>query len=400
MLARDFRRVAPVALIFFLSSALFAQTFTVLHTFTGGSDGQSPSTDLILDTMGNLYGTTYGLLDGGTTLTNCGTVFKIDKNGKETILHHFHDNPDGCNPLNGRLIFDGSGNLYGTTDMGGAAPLKLGRGTVFKLNLATHKLALIYTFSGLSHGARPRGTLVRNSAGTIFGTALDGGTHGFGAIFKITSQGAETLLHNFQEGKNNGGARPEEGLIEDGHGNLYGVAEPGGDITDTGGNIFKITESGRETTLYHFTGGVDGGYPLAPLFRDPQGNLYGTTDLGGAHGLGTIFKLNAAGKETVLYSFSGIATGDGAHPAAGLTPDGQGNFYGTTYGGGLGAGFGTIFKMDSSGNVTILHRFPTDGSEGSPSSGLVRDQQGNLYGVTSPSQFFPTGFGIVYRLTP
>jgi len=400
MLARDFHRVAPVAFIFFVSSALFAQSFTVLHAFTGGSDGQSPSTDLILDTMGNLYGTTYGVLDGGGTLTNCGTVFKIDKKGQETILHHFHDNPDGCNPLTGHLIFDGSGNLYGTTDMGGAAPLKLGRGTVFKLNLATHKLTLIYTFSGLSHGARPRGTLVRNAAGTIFGTAFDGGTHGFGAIFKITSKGAETLLHNFQEGSNNGGARPEEGLIEDGHGNLYGVAEPGGGITDTGGDIFKITESGKETTLYHFTGGTDGGYPLAPLFRDPQGNLYGTTDLGGAHGFGTIFKLNAAGKETVLYSFGGIATGDGAHPAAGLTPDGQGNFYGTTYGGGLGAGFGTIFKMDGSGKVTILHRFPTDGSEGSPSSGLVRDQQGNLYGVTSPSQFFPTGFGILYKLTP
>jgi uncharacterized repeat protein (TIGR03803 family) len=400
MRARDFRRVAALALIAFVPSALFAQTFTVLHAFTGGSDGQSPSADLIFDTTGNLYGTTYGILDGGTTLTNCGTIFKIDTKGKETILHRFHDNPDGCNPLNGHMIFDGSGNLYGTTDMGGAAPLKLGRGTVFKLNLATHKLTLIYTFSGLSHGAQPRGTLVRNAAGTIFGTAADGGTHGFGAVFKITSKGAETLLHNFQEGSNNGGVRPEQGLIEDGSGNMYGVAEPGGGITDTGGNIFKITESGKETTLYHFTGGADGGYPLAPLFRDAQGNLYGTTNLGGANGLGTIFKFDTAGKETVLYSFSGIANSDGAYPAAGLTSDGQGNFYGTTYGGGLGSGFGTIFKVDASGQVTILHRFPTDGSEGTPSSGLVRDQHGNLYGVTSPSQFFPTGFGIVYKLTP
>jgi uncharacterized repeat protein (TIGR03803 family) len=394
-------RMATVGLVALAATALSAQTFTVVHTFTGGSDGQSPSTDLILDANGILYGTTYGLFGGGGTGTGpCGTIFRIDTkhNNKETILHRFHQS-DGCNPLNGHLVLDSTGNLYGTTQEGGAFWRYPGGGTAFKLNLKSNAFTLVHSFKGVGDGTMPAGTLVVNASG-IYGTATFGGQYGYGVIFKISPKGVKTNLHSFQRGTNNGGNRPEEGLISDGLGNLYGVTRPGGGITDTTGDIFRITQSGKEKTLYHFTGGADGGSPQAPLYRDAHGNLYGTTYLGGTYNLGTIFKLDAAGKETVLYSFSGINNQDGANPAAGLTPDGLGNFYGTTFGPGLGSGSGTIFKMEASGNVTILYRFPSDGSEGSPSSGLVRDSQGNLYGVTSPSPFFPTGYGIVYRFLP
>ena len=367
-------RMAAFTLVAVAATAFSAQTFTILHSLAGGSDGQSPSQDLIFDAAGNLYDTTFGIADGGNTGNDpCGTIFKIDSTGKETVLHNF-TGPDGCNPVNGHLILDAAGNLYGTTSARGSSIIRMGNGTVFKFNPTSNKLTTIYRFLGASHGQHPAGTLAMDAAGTIFGTVTFGGGHGCGAVFRINSKG-ESLIHSFQVGSNNGGNRPEEGLISDGLGNFYGVTEPGGGINDTTGDIFKITRSGKETTLYHFTGGADGGSPQAPLYRDAQGNLYVTTYLGGANDLGTIFKLDTSGNETVLYSFSGINNQDGANPAAGLTPDGLGNFYGTTFGPGLGSGSGTIFKMDASVAVTILYRFPSDGSQGSPSSGLVRDSE-------------------------
>jgi uncharacterized repeat protein (TIGR03803 family) len=377
-----------------------AQTFTVLHAFTGGTDGQSPSTGLLLDHHGNLYGTTYGVLYGAPP-GNYGTLFKIDKHGKQTILHRFHGQ-DGANPEVGHLIRDEDGNLYGVTDRGGTFPGGIpgaGGGTVFKFDLRHHKFTTLYTFTGLLDGDSPRGTLVRDKAGNIFGTTLGGGTSVYyGTVFKLSKNGKESVLHNFQAGKNAGGVGPQEGLIADRHGNMYGVDSPGGDFTDFGGNVFKITPAGKETTLYTFTGGADGGVPLGELLRDEDGNLYGTTYYGGANNVGTIFKLDPTGKETVLHSFAGGLQRDGANPAGRLIRDEDGNFYGTTWAGGTYPDSGTVFKMDPTGQVTILYSFPPGGI-GAPPAGVVRDENGNLYGVTIP-RIFPLGFGAVFELTP
>jgi uncharacterized repeat protein (TIGR03803 family) len=378
----------------------FTQTFTVLHTFTGGTDGQSPSTGLILDHNGNLYGTSFGVLYGAIP-GNYGTLFKIDRTGKQTILHRFHG-PEGANPEVGHLIRDEDGNLYGVTDRGGTFPggtRGAGGGTVFKFDLQRRTFTSLYTFKGLLDGDSPRGTLVRNEAGSIFGTTFGGGSVGYGTVFKLNKTGKESVLHNFQAGKDAGGVEPDGGLIADRRGNLYGLNLPGGDFTDHGGNIFKIAPSGKETTLYTFTGGADGGLPFGQLLRDEEGNLYGTTWQGGANNLGTIFKLDPTGHETVLHSFAGPLQRDGANPAAGLIRDEDGNLYGTTWAGGVQSNFGTVFKLDSAGQITILYSF-APGAVGSPGSGVVRDKNGNLYGVTVPNPLFPVGFGTVFKLTP
>ena len=170
-----------LASIILFSVPLFTQTFTVLHTFTGGTDGQSPSTGLILDHNGNLFGTSFGVLYGAIP-GNYGTLFKIDRTGKQTILHHFHG-PDGANPEVGHLIRDEDGNLYGVTDRGGTfsgGTQGAGGGTVFKFDLQHRIFTSLYTFTGLLDGDSPRGTLVRNEAGSIFGTTLGGGCVGYG----------------------------------------------------------------------------------------------------------------------------------------------------------------------------------------------------------------------------
>ena len=159
-------------------------------------------------------------------------------------------------------------------------------------------------------------------------------------------------------------------------------------MTGAQASVFKVDASGMETILYLFTGDSDGQFPMAGLIRDAEGNLYSTTNTGGAYGYGTVFKLDPNGAETVLHSFS---TSDGGNPVAGVIRDEAGNLYGTTYQGGL------VYKLDPSGNETILHYFL--GPDGSgPWSGVIRDQAGNLYGTTVEGGAY--GYGVVYKITP
>lgn len=392
-----FRIFLTLLLVAVALSTASAQTFTVLHSFAGGADGQTPTTGLVLDQNGNLYGTTFGLLEGSKP-TNYGTVFKIDKSGNETILKRFHG-PNGSNPLVGYLLLDEKTlTLYGTTDFGGTLPGGTpgnGGGTVFELDVRHQKLTTLYTFTGGLDGGSPRGTLVRNATGAIFGATLGGGTQDYGTVFKINRFGKQSVLHNFHLGKD--GVESAEGLISDAQGNLYGVTWSG---LNNAGIVFKMTPFGNETVLYAFTGKEDGGTPSAQLFLDELGNLYGTTEFGGANNFGTVFKIDPAGHLTVLHSFAGPLQNDGANPVAGLIRDDAGNFYGTTWAGGIRSNFGTVYKMDSTGQVTILYTFPSTNPIGSPSAGLARDADGNLYGVTSPNPMFPFGFGTVFKLTP
>lgn len=234
------------------------QTFTLLHKFDG-SDGARPSASVILDSSGNIYGTTP---QGGTHFG--GTVFRLDPQGNETVLHSFAGSPDDGAAPEGDLAADAEGNLYGTTSYGGA--------------------------------------------------------HNVGTVFKIDSSGSYSVVHSFK--KTGDGQYPNAGLILDKEGNLYGVASGGG--TAGKGVVYMISNTGRESLLYSFHVLPDGSGPLGDLVRDGSGNLYGTTYIGGAHNSGTVFKLNPKHQETVLFSFPGGTNGGAENPYAGLIRDAKG----------------------------------------------------------------------------
>ncbi len=401
------KRNAVLALLVFgvLLGTASARTETVLYSFCPENychDGAYPSTSLIFDQKGNLYGTTpYG------GAYESGTVFKLTPDGKETVVHSFGgQNGDGFYPSVG-LIVDREGNLYGTTASGGSS---FG-GTVFKLTPAG-KETILYNFCAQSNcgdGASPGG-LVFDQKGNLYGTTLDGGIPnncylGCGVVFKLTPEGKQTVLYSFCPKINCAdGELPEGGLVIDRKGNLYGTVSQGG--AHGAGAVFKVTSDGKETVLHSFGTEGDGQYPEAGVIFDQIGNLYGTTDRGGAHGAGTVFKLGPAGKETVLYSFCHSQTNcsNGAYPVAGLIFDQKGNLYGTTGGGGAD-GYGTAFKLTAAGKETVLYNFCgqdncADGKQ--PFGGLVFDQKGNLYGTTyiGGLTVCTNGCGVVFKLTP
>ncbi len=374
-----------------------AQTFTLLYTFTGGADGGDPIGGLIMDAQGNLYGTTAG---GGNPacLHGCGTVFKVDATGHETVLYSFTGTGgDGYFPSDS-LVQDVQGNLYGTTQLGGT----YGYGTVFRVD-PFGKETILYGFSGASDGGSPYGGLIMDDSDDLYGTTYFGGDlscnvgHGCGVVFEVENSGMETVIHTFTAHWRDG-AGPSGGVVRDGHGNLYGTTEAGGEYGGPSGygTIFKIDTTGKETVLHSFNG-QDGDQPWAGLALDAQDNLYGTTFLGSTGvdgGPGIVFKISKTGKETVLHRFA--RPKDGHRPTGGVVRDAQGNVYGTTSGGGYW-NCGTVFRVDKAGKETLLYTF-TGGSDGAtPYAGLVQDAQGNLYGTTTGS--FGTG-GTVFKITP
>ncbi|HEY3778880.1 MAG TPA: choice-of-anchor tandem repeat GloVer-containing protein [Rhizomicrobium sp.] len=381
---------------------------TVLYAFTGRSDGAYPHSRLIEDSAGNFHGT-----NGDDA--RAGTVFKLAPDGTETTLHTFRGkNGDGARPWAG-VIEDKDGNLFGTTAGGGAD----GYGTVFKL-APDGTETVLYSFTGESDGAGPDAGLIRDKGGNLYGTTYQTNGHYCefgvdcgGTVFRIAPDGTETVLHSFTGEKNGDGADPEAGLIQDEEGNLYGTTTKGGGTGCKGeyepngcGTVFKIAPDGTETVLYAFHGRKhgDGSYPESGLIEDKAGNLYGTTGNGGTHGKGTVFKLAPNGTETVLYSFAGGH--DGAHPDAGLIQDQAGNLYGTTQGGG-GTGYhpqrgcGTVFMLGPDGTETVLYAFQGHKDGATPSAGLMKGGDGQLYGTASEGGIGCGGFGCgtVFRLT-
>jgi len=380
-----------IALLLLALQSACAQTFTVLHYFSGG-DGQFPYSGLVRDAAGNLYGTT---LDGGAF--NKGTVFKIDRHGRETLLKSFKGGRHGEYPFAG-LVRVAGGCLYGTTELGG----DYGAGVAFKLhvNLTTGRFEEVWrhNFTGTADGGGPYGGLLRDEARNLYGTTSYGGAHHHGTVFKLDDAGKESVLYSFEGGTD--GATPYSGLTSDAKGNLYGTTAFGGAFSQ--GTVFKLDITGKETVLHNFSGGVDGAYPFAGVVMDKAGNLYGTTTQGGqptcdyGNGCGTVFEVDAAGTEAVLYGFTGGL--DGANPYAGLILDSAGNLYGTTEGGGdYSNAAGIVFKVDKTGAETVLHRFVW--VEGAfPEGALVQDRKGSLYGTTIESA--PQFAGTVFKLTP
>ena len=408
--------LSVVAMVLMLpAGAVAASSSKVLYKFKGGNDAGHPFDGLLFDTVGNLYGTTSqggGICDG----IPCGTVFKLTPNSdgtwKETVLHRFKGGSDGEMPYAG-LIFDAAGNLYGTTSGGGSSR----GGTAFGLTPnsdGSWTESVLYSFCQLTNcvdGNAPLAGLTPDAAGNLYGTTNEGGASGGGTVFKLTpnSDGiwTETVLLSFN---GHDGAHPQAGLIFDTAGNLYGstmLAGGGG-----GGTVFKLTPNSdgtwKEQVLYAFRGGKDGFMPFARLTFDPAGNLYGTTYLGGGssacqEGCGTVFKLapksNGGWKESVLHRFT---KNDGATPYAGLTFDAAGNFYGATRNGGS-SDDGVVFKLaprqGGGWAYSVLNVF--QGNPGiNPYGDLIFDPAGNLYGTTWDCAVGQKCRGVVFEVTP
>lgn len=353
-----------------------------LYTFTGGSDGGSPY-GVIRDSKGNLYGITFA---GGAS--NLGTVYKLDKTGKETVLYSFKGSPDGEHP-SGSLLMDKAGNLYGANYEGGAN----GFGSIFKVDASGNE-SILYSFTSGTDGEYPGGPVIDDASGNLYGTTGYGGASGNGTVFRISPSGKEKILHNFT-GKD--GQYPFGALLRDSAGNFYGTTSMGGKYGD--GTVYTMSAKGKVTVLHHFANGDDGENPYAGVVRDKAGNLYGTTYSGGAgcygFGCGIVFKVTPKGKETVLHAFGDT---DGHYPDFGtLLMDASGNLYGTTYAGGTDDS-GTVFEVSSSGTETVLYNFTGGNDEGFPVSGIIQDKAGNLYSTTQGNP--PTTYGTVFKLKP
>jgi uncharacterized repeat protein (TIGR03803 family) len=357
-------------------------TFSVLHSFGDPNNGFGPG-GLIQDSAGSLYGVTGAGGDQDCDLSSlgCGVVYKLNRAGAETVLHQFNGNQtDEGGPV-GRLVRDSNGNLYGVTN---GSPLYCG--TAYKLDKSGNETVL-HVFSCGADGGLPSAGLLHDSSGNLYGTTSFGGAFNFGTVFKIDSSGNETVLHSFT-GQADGGL-PSTGLVRDSAGNLYGTA--GGGASGQG-VIFKLDSTGKETVLHTFKR-AEGSSPNTTLLRDAAGNLYGTTGNGGdpdcnftgSAGCGTVFKLSHTGTFSVLYTFEGHA--DGGVPSADLVLDAAGNLYGATgFGGDLndcqGSGCGVVFQLNPQDVKTVLHTF-TGGTDGGAPDGLLLGTDGNLYGTTA-----------------
>ncbi len=365
-----------------------AQTLTVLHSFAGATaDGALPYGNLLLDANGNLYGTTY---HGGSR--HRGTVFELTSTGAYQVLYSFGGKIDGANPL-GTLTQDSEGNLYGVAFDGGVGHY----GTVFKL-APGGVLTVLHSFTGAPDGGLSLGGLVLDAQGNVYGTTIEGGPTssacpiGCGTVFQVSPTGVEKLVYSFQGGTADGDY-PLSGLVIDSQGNLFGTTNQGG--AQDGGVVFEVSADGAEKILHDFQAVGDGALPGSNLIRDPQGNFYGTTESGGASLLGTVFEITAGGVESVLYSFS--SQYDAYEPAYGVVRDPQGNLYGASRNGGA-FNRGAIFKLAPDGTETLLHSFDELAGGRYPGAGLVLDAQGNLYGTTVRGGAF--NHGTIFKLAP
>jgi uncharacterized repeat protein (TIGR03803 family) len=383
----------------------------VLHAFTGGSDGGQP-TDLVRDAKGNLYGATAfggntsGECGSGYFQQGCGVVFKLSAAGKFSVLHAFDFN-DGAVPNN--LIYDASGNLYGTAAAGGNSACQDGGcGVIFKVT-TEGDFTLLHRFTGGADGSVPNG-LILGAKGNLYGTtsANTSSYEEYGEVFELTTSGQLHVLHSFN-GTTHGNSA--DGVVQDNDGNLYGTTFGGGDTScilykGSGcGVVYKLDTSGKETVLYSFKGKSDGAFPAALLVMDKAGNLYGTASLGGDEkavchlpdspvGCGTVFKIDNAGAFSALIKFD---SSDGLYPGA-LTEDVDGIIFGTTSFGGSGC-CGVVYKLNSGNKETVVYNFKGQSQGGWPEQ-VIDDTKGNLYGTTEVGGDLSCHCGVIFELTP
>jgi uncharacterized repeat protein (TIGR03803 family) len=396
-------RLAGACLVFaWLTVSVAAQSIEPIHSFinSGFTSPRNPCGDLILGGDGNFYGTTHFGGNGGF-----GSVFKVTTTGVLSVLASFDGAHTGGDPK-GAVTLGPDGNLYGTTYFSGPN----GVGTVFRV-AANGVLTTLYSFSRTtsngssytnSDGAYPESGLALGPDGYFYGTTSMGGANGRGSVFKITTNGALAPLFSFSAlvasaiGSTNAtGASPYGGLTWGPDGNLYGTTMLGGSKAD--GTVFRITTNGAFTTIVNFVG-TNGVGPKTTMTLGPDGNLYGTTVNGGIYGdEGTVFKLTTNGVLTTLVSFNN----SGAAPEAGVAFGPDGNLYGTTSSGNSRDGsdqWGTVIRVTTNGILTTLAKF-TNTNGFRPEGGVTFGPDGNLYGTTfQGGSDDPNAAGVVYRL--
>lgn len=325
-------------------------------------------------------GTFYGTTAAGGKNSK-GTMYSATAAGEEKVLHNFGGAQDGVNPQARMTVANGM--LYGTTLAGGTKTL----GSIFRIARSGAKETVLHSFAGGKDGSAPRANLTLFN-GDLYGTTQLTGANNAGTVFSITPSGKYRILHQFAPAKGDGGT-PSAGLIAIGD-TLYGTTQVGG--SHGAGTVFSITPGGTEKVLYSFFGGNDGQTPYAGL-TSVKGTLYGTTAFGGTHGYGTAFTISLGGSEQIVHNFA--ANGDGAAPEAAMILVG-GMLYGTTSGGGSPLGDGAVFQMSTSGSVKVLHGF--NGKDGSsPETGLTFSH-GVLYGTASRGGKY--GGGSLFAITP
>ncbi len=414
----DFFLSVAVVATAILISALWAppaaaQTYSVLYTFSGGADGAGPrGGGLIMDSAGNLYGTTvaggYGCNSDG-----CGTVFKMSPRESGWVfstLYRFQGGVDGSFPEQ-VLGFGPDGGLYGTTQVDGEDY----SGNVFKLTpppTACKALpclwpkTILHQFQGRDGAYPVGGSPVFDRAGNLYATTYFGGTENAGIVYELQRSAGwqETVLQNFT-GDN--GYFPASGVVFDAAGNLYGTTTAGG--SRGYGVIFQLTPSPSgwvERVLHSFDYYTEGLQSDGPVVFDHAGNMYGTTSTAGPGGGGTVWELSPAGDNwnlTVIHVFpGGPPFNDG--PYSGLLLDGAGNLYGTTQFGGA-HGWGTVFKLNRSGqgwNYSTLYDFSGDADGAEPDTQLVMDSTGQIFGATLYGGRYQgfSGFGVIFKISP
>jgi hypothetical protein len=419
-----------VLITIFAAANAPAQSFQVVHSFTGGSDGSHPQAGVAIGADGNLYTTATGggSHEGNCSSFGCGVVVKFSRNRsqwKTTPLYIFQGGNDGSLPDAG-VIVGANGVLYGTTAAGGDNN-GFGFGTVFALLPASYACSsapclwnetVLHSFAGGSDGWQPTlGTLVADAAGNLYGTTMVGGSggcyggFGCGVVFKLTpSEGGWTESVLFSFTGDSAGAYPQGGLVLDRAGNIYGTATSGGvgncnAYVGGCGVVFKLSPSPdgwTETVLHSFTGAGDGGVPVGNLVFSPPGVLYGTTEQGGT-GNGTVFELipsQGAWRLATIYVFPGPGI---AGPTAGLAVDAHGDLYGTTLSGPprYPPCSGSVFKLThSSGawNYSLMHCFTGGNDGGQPYSPVTLDRSGHMYGTAYSGGSY--GEGVVWQIMP
>lgn len=402
--------VALIGALTLLAPSIQAQTYTVLHNFSGGADGSFPYVSLTLDRAGNLYGVAaLGGLTGACNGYGCGTVYKLTQQGSGWVLnplYSFTGGSDGAVPY-GRVLVGPNGTLYGTTYYGGRDNFPLGSGVVFSLRPPAHNTGRVFSpwtetvlhrFQSPQQddGANPQGPLSLDPMGVIYGTTFAGGIECFdagycGTVYQLTPNGSawtEAVLHEFV---GSDGANPQSGVIIDPAGNLYGTTWNGQ------GTVFELARSGSnwiEHTIYEFVS-PSGYTPAGGLVFDPLGNLYGATEVGGANGGGTVYELkpsNGSWTGSDIYALVGGGSG-------GMARDAAGNLYGTTCEGGA-YNSGTVYKLTPSGSgwmQTVLHDF-TSNDGYCPLDNVILDAGGNIYGTTWAGG--SKDYGVAFKITP
>jgi uncharacterized repeat protein (TIGR03803 family) len=333
----------------FAPTAWGASKYKTLYKFRGGADGNRPEAGLIFDHAGNLYGTTQiGGANECPGRIGCGTVFRLTPKGdgswRESVLHSFSSG-EANDPEYASLIFDASENLYGVTSEGGAP----GTGTVFELANGSWNETILHLFGSGNDGYGPAGQPIFDHAGNLYGTTYQGGLYSVGTVFQLTPNGdgswTENILYSFGQSSNDA-SHPVAGLIFDAAGNLYGTTQVGG---NGAGTVFKLTPNGdgtwTENVLHSFQPKKGGYIPYGRLIFDKTGNLFGTTAGGGASGYGTVYILKPTAKGGWKETvLHSFKDLLGATPFSGLIFDGQGTFYGTTSGDDKTT-FGSVFSI-------------------------------------------------------